>query len=259
MGRSMIFRRATAKLRAQDWTAITIELLIVIIGVFIGIWVANWNQERAQKHETRQMLLQLMPELSGLEGFSKNARNYYASTGRYATIAFAGWAGDPKISDEQFVIAAYQASQIYGFNNDGASWALIFGANDLRNIEDRGIREPLTRLMTFDYSTLNFPAVQTRYRDEVRQFIPDEIQQQIRATCGDRINSDRRSYSLIVPCNLRLAPDQASATAFELRQHPELVRLLRQHRATIAAYLINLSLFDGQRKLLVDRISTLES
>ena len=33
----MIFKRAVARLRAQDWTAISIELLIVIVGVFIGI------------------------------------------------------------------------------------------------------------------------------------------------------------------------------------------------------------------------------
>ena len=37
----MIFKRAIAKLRAQDWMAISIELVIVIVGVFIGIWVAN--------------------------------------------------------------------------------------------------------------------------------------------------------------------------------------------------------------------------
>jgi hypothetical protein len=37
-----------------------------------------------------------------------------------------------------------------GFNNNGPSWALVFGADDLRNIDDRQIREPLTRLMTFD-------------------------------------------------------------------------------------------------------------
>ena len=57
----MIFKRAAAQLRAQDWMAISIELVIVIVGVFIGIWVANWNQERVKKQETREMLVQLKP------------------------------------------------------------------------------------------------------------------------------------------------------------------------------------------------------
>jgi len=253
----MIFKRATAKLRAQDWTAITIELLIVIVGVFIGIWVANWNQERAQRHETREMLLQLKPELQGLQDLSASAREYYAVTGRYADTAFAGWNRDRGISDEQFVIAAYQASQIYGFNNNGASWALIFGADELRNIDDLKVREPLTRLMTFDYSTLNFPSVATRYREEVREVIPDDIQQKIRAACGDKFKADRRRFALTVPCPLHLPPDEAASAAASLREHKELPRLLRLHRATLATYNTNLDLFDGQVSLLVERISKL--
>jgi hypothetical protein len=39
----MIFKRAVARLRAQDCVAITIELAIVVIGVFLGTQVANWN------------------------------------------------------------------------------------------------------------------------------------------------------------------------------------------------------------------------
>src|SRR3954470_2719362 len=148
---AMIFTRAGAKLRAQDWMAISIELVIVIVGVFIGIWVANWNQERVKKQETRQMLVQLKPELLGLRELSSSTRNYYAVTGRYADNAFAGWDRKPDVSDEEFVIAAYEASQIIGFNNNGAEWAAGLGANELRNIDDPKVRAPLTRLMTFEY------------------------------------------------------------------------------------------------------------
>lgn len=40
----MIYRRAVAKLRAQDWFAIAIELAIVIVGVFIGNWVNDQRE-----------------------------------------------------------------------------------------------------------------------------------------------------------------------------------------------------------------------
>jgi predicted nucleic acid-binding protein len=111
----MIFKRAVAKLRAQDWMAIAIELAIVVIGVFVGTQVSNWNQERIAARETRQLLIQLLPELKVLERFSERSRIYYATTGNYARIAFAGWRGDARVSDNDFIIAAYQASQIYGF------------------------------------------------------------------------------------------------------------------------------------------------
>lgn len=33
----MILRRITANFRRQDWTAVAVELLIVVVGVFIGL------------------------------------------------------------------------------------------------------------------------------------------------------------------------------------------------------------------------------
>ena len=252
----MIFKRAVAKLRAQDWTAITIELVIVIVGVFVGIMAANWNQERADRRVTREMLVRLQPELHGLDDFSSSARDYYAITGRYAETAFRGWNRDPAVSDSEFVIAAYQASQIYSFNNNGLSWALAFGANDLRNIRDGGVREPLTRLITYDYTTLRFG--QTAYRDEVRKYISDDIQMAIRAHCGERIGEDDRSFALPATCSISIGRENAAASAAELRRHPELVELLRQHRATTAAFLTNLNLFDRQQRLLQRRIKAMD-
>jgi hypothetical protein len=254
----MIFKRAIAKLRAQDWTAISIELAIVILGVFIGTWVANWNQERQSHNQVRQTLVQLQPELQQLEAFSKSAQAYYDITGRYADVALAGWRRDPAVSDAQFVIAAYQASQVYGFNNNGASWALVFGASDLRNIPDPQIRQALTRLMTFDYSTINISAVKTSYRDDVRAAIPDSIQQQIRKECGDVIVGADGTVELRPTCPIQIDPRLASATAADLRADPKLMRELGQHRSAVSAYLTNLALFDAQERVLAERIRKLE-
>lgn len=66
----MIFKRAVAKLRAQDWTAIGVELAIVVLGVFIGTWVANWNQERESRAETHHLLIQLKPEIDRIVDYS---------------------------------------------------------------------------------------------------------------------------------------------------------------------------------------------
>src|SRR4051812_15348756 len=200
----MIFKRAIARLRAQDWLAIFIELAIVVVGVFIGTWVANWNQQRQAAAQTRQTLKQLEPELRQLEIYSQRARDYYATTSRYADVALSGWHDDARVSDSDFVIAAYQASQVFGFNNNGASWSLVFGANDLRNIPDLQVRQRLTRLMTFDYTTLNLSAVKTRYRDSVREVIPDSIQQQIRSKCGDVVGNDGGSVVLRATCPITI-------------------------------------------------------
>jgi hypothetical protein len=44
----MILRRIITHFRKQEWTAIAIDFVIVVSGVFIGIQVANWNEARAE-------------------------------------------------------------------------------------------------------------------------------------------------------------------------------------------------------------------
>src|SRR4051812_20877753 len=110
----MILRHVGNALRTQNWTAVAIELVIVIVGVFIGTQVSNWNQQRLEKHQTEILLVQLQPELRNFIDFYDSAKVYYGTTNAYARTAFEGWKRNPKVTDEQFVISAYQASQIYG-------------------------------------------------------------------------------------------------------------------------------------------------
>ncbi len=45
----MILRRVIAHLRKQEWTAIAIDFLIVVLGVFVGLQVSNWNAARVER------------------------------------------------------------------------------------------------------------------------------------------------------------------------------------------------------------------
>ncbi len=241
----MIFKRMAGNLRAQNWSAILIELAIVIVGVFIGTLVANANQQRLEGAEAGYRLKQLKPELQRIRARADITRRYYAITRRYAETAFAAWEGKASISDNDFVIAAYQASQIKGMVSTSQSWATIVGADQLRNIDDPAIREPMLRLMTFPDENLGQERVQSDYRNEVRTIIPDDIQQQIRSRCGDYFaTSDALDLSLPDQCSLTLDPSEAAATAAELRRHPELVGQLRLHLAMVSSQLNDVRIYD---------------
>ena len=45
----MILRRVVQRLKQQEWTAVVIEIAIVVLGVFIGIQVSNWNDDRKEQ------------------------------------------------------------------------------------------------------------------------------------------------------------------------------------------------------------------
>ena len=70
----MIYKRVAARLRAQDWVAITIELTIVVVGVFIGTQVSNWNAGRLERADSSRLLAQLRPELRAQIDFYNTAR-----------------------------------------------------------------------------------------------------------------------------------------------------------------------------------------
>lgn len=235
----MILRRIASNLRAQNWTSVAIELAIVILGVFIGIQAANWNQERQERAETRELLAQLQVEIGGFAGFLDTLNDYYGTTRKYAAVADSGWNGDPAVSDKDFVIAAYQASQVTAVGNNSAVWAEIFGAGDLRNIEDLQLRGDLARLMTYDYSIVNLASVSTPYREEVRKVISDSIQSAIRSNCGDRPARDGITFRLPETCNIELPEADVASAAAALRAKPELQAELRWHLAAVANQLLN--------------------
>jgi hypothetical protein len=73
----MILRRVSEHVKAQNWFAVTLDFLIVVVGVFIGIEVANWNEARQDRQEERryygQLLVDLRTDLGTLAGAEKRA------------------------------------------------------------------------------------------------------------------------------------------------------------------------------------------
>jgi hypothetical protein len=251
----MILKRFAANLRAQDWTAVLVEIGIVLIGVFLGIAAANWNEERLERRETDGLLRQLAVELRAVDAALASLDQWYATTGKFAAIANAGWEGDPAINDDAFVIAAYQASQVNAVGNNSAVWAQIFGADDLRNIEDRNIRDNLARIMTFDYTLVSLASVSTPYRQQVRKVIPSHIQSAIRRFCGDRPRPDGLTFDLPETCTIDIPDEDSAAAAASLRSTPGLQAELRWHQAAVANQLLNVA---ALRRLSGDLIAQLD-
>jgi hypothetical protein len=251
----MIFKRAVAKLKAQDWLAITIELAIVIIGVFIGTQVSNWNEAAAERREAERMVAEVRPGLFQFDQGLKSAEDYFATAGHYGEIAFAGWAGDPKVSDEQFVIAAYQASQVTQVAVNGASWTQIYGGDKLSKLPDPELRSDLAGVMALDFGQLGLDNVATPYRQDVREIIPQDIQDAIRARCGDFLARGPAIVTLLpATCDLDFPAERWAAAGRDLRAEPQLVKELRWHRAAVASFVFIVGIFRRRVQLALHRI-----
>ena len=59
----MIIKRLASSLRRQDWMAVTLEILIVLVGVFLGLQVNNWNEARLAREAERDLIARLEVDL----------------------------------------------------------------------------------------------------------------------------------------------------------------------------------------------------
>jgi hypothetical protein len=63
----MLLRRVIDHVRDQNWFAVFLDFVIVVVGVFIGIQVANWNGERLDQQEEEVLIGRLRADFERIE------------------------------------------------------------------------------------------------------------------------------------------------------------------------------------------------
>jgi hypothetical protein len=59
----MILRRVIQHVRKQEWSAILIDFVIVVVGVYMGIELGNWNEDREARADYERALERLSVEI----------------------------------------------------------------------------------------------------------------------------------------------------------------------------------------------------
>ena len=51
-----MLRSLIQSLKPQDWTAFTLELMVLVLGIAISFQVSEWGNEKAERQTERQLL-----------------------------------------------------------------------------------------------------------------------------------------------------------------------------------------------------------
>ena len=83
----MILRRLTKHVKDQNWFAVALDFLIVILGVFIGLQVNNWNADREARNGERRYLERLREDVAGSIEQNEWRLSFMERQDRYSALA----------------------------------------------------------------------------------------------------------------------------------------------------------------------------
>jgi Family of unknown function (DUF6090) len=245
----MILRRVIQHLRKQEWTAIGIDFLIVVLGVFVGIQVSNWNAEREINKKsavfTERLNTDLRGEAWGYEYLILYNKDILMNAERVLSVLD----GEAEMSDEQFVISAYRASQ-YKYNvRQRATYDEMISTGSIDLISDQTLRKTAVEIYTSTlFDEISRDGQKSEYREIFRRSISKDVQRALLKQCGDRF-VEPLDYLLIVKsldydCTLDVSTEKISAAAKSLRSNEELVPALQFRFADIETALADLDFYN---------------
>lgn len=255
----MIFRRIAQHVRNQQWTAIVIDLAIVIAGVFIGTQVSNWNEDRVTNRKAAAFAERLRSDLREEAWSSELLLQYNQEVLANAERAVVALEGQATLSDEALLIAAYRATQYKQKGRRRSTYDELTSTGTIGLIRDLRLRDTAMRVYTIPtWDNIAREGIQSEYRRAFRMTLPNDMQQAIATSCGDRpvAVGDYTAIrgSLDYPCKIVMPAERIAAAAKALQSNPALLPSLRLRVADVRTRLIDLTvnnkdILDGLREV----------
>lgn len=244
----MILRRLSQSLKEQNWMAIGIEFVLLVLGVYLGIQVANWNAERVSNKQSELFTERLREDLK-IEAWNYISLNgYYGNVLSNAERTLSALEGEAPLPDEALIIAAYRATQYGEAVRYRSTYDELTSTGSLGLIKDMMLRKTAMEVYnSVAYENLKTEGINSRYRIAFRMKMPLKVQTAIGSQCGDLPqdvgNYSRIDTSLDYDCTTGLTPEEIDNAARILRSDAVFIELLRLRIGDVKSQVSNAQLF----------------
>ena len=240
----MLLRRITEHIRNQNWFAIGIDFVIVVVGVFIGIQVSNWNErlgfEKREEALMRELRSEIVQNIADLQAKGDAFLIGAASARRVLETADRGTApcADGCWSMLVDLMHASQWQQIM------SSWSIY---DELRREglpSDRRVIEMVEKFKAYNHQVALVLSIPPHYRILARRAIPIDVQDAYWERCYTLEDAvEVYLYPCPVPDDFSIDP----ATVSEIFANSEIVPSLREW--TSIARVVGTALTESQKAL----------
>jgi hypothetical protein len=236
----VILRSVTRHVREQNWFAVGIDFLIVVVGVFIGIQVANWNEAQADRRlgldYQDRLVVDLQKDLRMLRGMV----SYYNEV-LESVLNTQRMLQDDAGSPTDLIKNAYRASEINYNPQTRATWDQVVSSGHI-GLLPREATPLIAEYFAFDFARDAYNELfSSDYRKRIRSLIPLDVQIDIRANCSDIRAPTGVIIGLNIDCKLDVDndPDTAAQVAEEIRRAPDLLANLTYQYSHVYSAAIN--------------------
>lgn len=229
----MILSRLSRALRQQNWVAVALEFIIVIVGVVIGFQITAWNADRARLERAEVLTERLIADLRDEQWRIEGTARYYEQVADNAQRALDTLEGRRDVDDETLVLEAFRATQIFNFPVIRTTYNELIATGAVDLIED----EDLITLAVEYYETpreeLNFMDPGRPYRYAFYRLADRALYEDLADHCAEPRLLQIGDYAALpqileFPCDINGHDAAIAATAARLRADDEIIPLLRQ-------------------------------
>jgi hypothetical protein len=221
----MVIRRIRDHVATHNWFAVTVDLAIVVVGVFLGMQANNWNQVRIDRERGQEYRQRLIDDLDANQQDFQQRAAYYRDVHDLGYAALQDLRRPQSADPVAFLFNAYKATSILPRSTQRATYQEILSAGATGTLGDEAIRQQIANYYFGLDTTTATIATLPPYRDRLRSGMPYEVQRAIRSDCPE-INSEdakgRPGISLGVGCSPKLDSVVAASAARQVRSIPDI-------------------------------------
>ena len=223
----MLLRRIKKHVQAENWFAVFVDFVIVVVGVYVGLEVSNWNDKLQERDRAVKYLERISLDLEADLAAIKDRMGFWSQVIEYGEVAIAHAETGARHEDSigKTILAYYQASQVAPYATIDTTYQELKNAGDLRLITN----DQLIQLLADYYVTGS--SLQAghlgqfipEYREYIRGLTPWKLQRYIWANCY-RVDIETQH---LIDCDLPLSDEAGIAVLEQFANDPEVVRGLR--------------------------------
>jgi len=177
----MLLRRVAEHVKSQNWTAVSLDFFIVVLGVFVGIQAANWNDEQQARERRAISLDRLHSEAEESVAYLRFYLQYFqrAAEARASVLSHAANGDIAKIQQEDMVLAVNYVSFYPPATPPRSVYDELISAGQFSELGNKDVRDAIsqyysgltnlnalmsyTRTMSQQWPVWNHPAVNKEF------------------------------------------------------------------------------------------------